>query len=78
MPRDGSGAADNAIDAGQTQVHGVGKSDAIPDHTKTNVAPMPEPEKGAAIEGMDASGGGSAGIAQRTNEQLQKEALGKK
>ncbi|KAF2457729.1 hypothetical protein BDY21DRAFT_371305 [Lineolata rhizophorae] len=63
MPRDGSGASDNYVDPNQdSQVHGAG-SDTNPElsHTK-NVAPPPEPEKGAALEGLPASGGGSQGV----------------
>ncbi|CAC9887607.1 unnamed protein product [Aureobasidium pullulans] len=51
MPRDGSGAGDNAIEAGHNIVHG----DA------GGAAPMPEIEKGDSIEGMNASGGGLSG-----------------
>lgn len=37
-------------------------------HTKTNVAPMPEIEKGEALEGMNASGGGDAPKAGHTGQ----------
>jgi hypothetical protein len=35
------------------------KPDSQPQHAKNNVAPAPELEKGGAIEGMNASGGGN-------------------
>ncbi|KAF1836491.1 hypothetical protein BDW02DRAFT_566921 [Decorospora gaudefroyi] len=59
MPRNGDGSSDNGPIEGQTAVHG-NSGDATLEHTKNNVAPMPEIEKGEAIEGMNASGGGSA------------------
>lgn len=37
-------------------------------HTKTNVAPMPEIEKGEALDGMNASGGGDAPKAGHTGQ----------
>ncbi|KAF2444981.1 hypothetical protein P171DRAFT_431759 [Karstenula rhodostoma CBS 690.94] len=62
MPRNGDGSSDNGpIDAGEI-VHGA-SGDTTLKHTQ-NVAPLPEGEKGAAIEGLNASGGGSAGTSQ--------------
>ncbi|KAF2096985.1 hypothetical protein NA57DRAFT_77235 [Rhizodiscina lignyota] len=60
MPRDGSGASDNAIEAGENLTHGVGKEETSKVARADKVAEMPEPEKGKALEGMNASGGGSA------------------
>ncbi|KAK4570507.1 hypothetical protein LTR86_002587 [Recurvomyces mirabilis] len=67
MPRDGSGAGDNAVEAGETLIHGAG--DAPKDGASASgvdrsnkAAPPPEEEKGDALEGMNASGGGSSGI----------------
>jgi len=64
MPRDGSGASDNVVEAGENLVHGAGENDAPSsagvDRSSKAVAPPPE-EKGAALEGMGASGGGSSG-----------------
>ncbi|KAK5118033.1 hypothetical protein LTR62_004078 [Meristemomyces frigidus] len=60
MPRDGSGAGDNAMEEGQTLVHGAGEDSSIDRSSKA--APLPEVEKGDSIEGMNASGGGSSGI----------------
>ena len=37
----------------------IAKPDSQPQHAKNNVAPAPELEKGGAIEGMNASGGGN-------------------
>lgn len=37
----------------------IPKPDSQPQHAKNNVAPAPELEKGGAIEGMNASGGGN-------------------
>ena len=60
MPRNGDGSSDNGpIEAGQNAVHGA-SGDSTIEHTKNNVAPMPEVEKGEGIEGMSASGGGEA------------------
>merc|ERR1711977_229224 len=69
MPRDGSGASDNVVEAGSNLVHGAaaGGSDAPAasgvDRSNKAAAP-PAPEKGDALEGMLASGGGSAGPTQ--------------
>ncbi|KAK5017996.1 hypothetical protein BJ546DRAFT_1057066 [Cryomyces antarcticus] len=62
MPRHGSRASDNAIEAGKTLIHGAGENDAPTssgvDRSHKAAAPPP-PEKGEAIEGLHASGGGS-------------------
>ncbi|KAF3807411.1 hypothetical protein GCG54_00008869 [Colletotrichum gloeosporioides] len=67
MPRDGSGASDNAVEAGHDIVHGAGaiKDSHVDRADKT--APMPEIEKGLAIDGKDASGGQSQGLAKGDN-----------
>ena len=57
MPRDGGNAQNGPIE-GQDIIHG-NSGDAKLQHTQ-KVAPMPEIEKGEAIEGMNASGGGAA------------------
>ncbi|CBX99953.1 hypothetical protein IAQ61_002830 [Plenodomus lingam] len=58
MPRNGDGSSDNGpLEAGNV-IHG-NEGDATLQHTKNNVAPMPEVEKGEALEGHNASGGGS-------------------
>ncbi|KAI8266103.1 hypothetical protein K4K56_004947 [Colletotrichum sp. SAR 10_98] len=64
MPHDGSGASDNAVEAGHDIVHGAGveKSDHVDRADKT--APMPEKEEGLAIKDLPASGGQSQGLAQ--------------
>ncbi|KAF1933095.1 uncharacterized protein M421DRAFT_416681 [Didymella exigua CBS 183.55] len=59
MPRNGDGSSDNGPIEGQNIVHGAGKPEAQPAHAKNNVAPAPELEKGGAIEGLGASGGGN-------------------
>ncbi|KAF2766475.1 hypothetical protein EJ03DRAFT_353960 [Teratosphaeria nubilosa] len=67
MPREGSGhVADNAIEAGETLVHGAGKapnedpaSSGVDRSSKA--APPPDHEPGEALEGLGASGGGSKG-----------------
>ncbi|KAK5131000.1 hypothetical protein LTR08_001412 [Meristemomyces frigidus] len=64
MPRDGSGASDNAIEAGENKIHGASENDAQAASgvdRSSKAAPLPETETGAALEGMGASGGGSAG-----------------
>ncbi|KAJ1326959.1 hypothetical protein MN608_08408 [Microdochium nivale] len=66
MPRDGS-HAQNAPELGDDLhniVHGAGKEPTT-DHVDRadKTAPMPEPEKGEALEGLPASGGGSQGLA---------------
>ncbi|KAL8386779.1 hypothetical protein RB595_010397 [Gaeumannomyces hyphopodioides] len=64
MPRDGSGRADNAVDENATPIiHGADQPGSNVDRSG-KAAPPPEPEKGEAIEGMNASGGGSQGLAQ--------------
>ncbi|KAK6827758.1 hypothetical protein PG995_010308 [Apiospora arundinis] len=66
MPRDGSGRADNAQEldpeTDHNIVHGAGK-DPMGDHVARadKTAPMPEYEKGEAIDGKNASGGTSKG-----------------
>ncbi|KAK7957016.1 uncharacterized protein PG986_006238 [Apiospora aurea] len=66
MPRDGSGRAHNAQDlypeTDHHIVHGAGK-DPQGDHVARadKTAPMPEHEKGEALEGVPASGGSSKG-----------------
>ncbi|KAJ4382005.1 hypothetical protein N0V86_002331 [Didymella sp. IMI 355093] len=59
MPRNGDGSSDNGPIEGQNIVHGTGKPESQPEHAKNNIAPAPELEKGGAIEGMNASGGGN-------------------
>ncbi|WYZ39545.1 hypothetical protein EsH8_III_001459 [Colletotrichum jinshuiense] len=67
MPRDGSGASDNAVEAGHNIVHGAGvvKDSHVDRADKT--APLPEGEKGLALEGLPASGGQSQGLAKGPN-----------
>ncbi|GAB7339262.1 hypothetical protein MBLNU457_5917t1 [Dothideomycetes sp. NU457] len=61
MPRDGSGAGDNAIEAGHNIAHGATGDKASTGVDRSNkAAAMPEPESGASLEGMNASGGGNA------------------
>ncbi|KAK3180053.1 hypothetical protein K4F52_008545 [Lecanicillium sp. MT-2017a] len=66
MPRNGDGASDNGPFEGTEHniAHGVGdaKTSHVPRADKT--APLPEglEEKGAGLEGMNASGGQSQGI----------------
>jgi hypothetical protein len=59
MPRQGDGSSQNGPFEEGNIVHG-NAGDATLQHAKNNVAPMPEIEKGQAIEGMNASGGGNA------------------
>ncbi|KAH7078010.1 hypothetical protein BKA63DRAFT_509491 [Paraphoma chrysanthemicola] len=59
MPRNGDGSSDNGPIEGHDIVHGS-SGDKTLQHAKNNVAPMPEGEKGEAIEGLNASGGGDA------------------
>ncbi|KAF2632442.1 hypothetical protein BU25DRAFT_331919 [Macroventuria anomochaeta] len=59
MPRNGDGSSDNGPIEGQNIVHGNSGDVPQPQHAKNNVAPAPELEKGAAIEGLSASGGGN-------------------
>ncbi|TKA70430.1 hypothetical protein B0A55_07895 [Friedmanniomyces simplex] len=79
MPRDGSGASDNAVEAGETLVHGAGSDDPASSGVdrSSKAAPPPETEKGEAFEGMGASGGGNTtkGSGQGPQEpQVEKEA----
>ncbi|KAF4779688.1 hypothetical protein HER10_EVM0005852 [Colletotrichum scovillei] len=57
MPRDGSGASDNKVEETHDVIHGAGaiKDPHVDRADKT--APLPEPEKGLAIDGLAASGG---------------------
>ncbi|EMC92761.1 hypothetical protein BAUCODRAFT_125737 [Baudoinia panamericana UAMH 10762] len=67
MPRDGSGAGDNAVEQGQDLVHGAGENDAPSSSgvdRSSKAAPPPEVEKGDSLEGLNASGGGSSAIGQ--------------
>ncbi|KAK1721281.1 hypothetical protein CaCOL14_012677 [Colletotrichum acutatum] len=59
MPRDGSGASDNKVEESHDVIHGAGaiKDPHVDRADKT--APLPEPEKGLAIDGLAASGGQS-------------------
>ncbi|OQO01346.1 hypothetical protein B0A48_12901 [Cryoendolithus antarcticus] len=59
MPRDGSGAGDNAEELGETKVHGAGGETGSKVDRSDKAAPMPSEEKGDSIEGMNASGGGN-------------------
>ncbi|OHE99458.1 hypothetical protein CORC01_05258 [Colletotrichum orchidophilum] len=63
MPRDGSGASDNAGEATHDIVHGVGEIKDPHVDRADKTAPLPEVEKGLAIEGLSASGGSSQGLA---------------
>jgi len=57
MPRNGT-ESDNVVDTSAgNQVHGVGEDSSIDRSNKA--APAPSLEKGEAIEGMNASGGGN-------------------
>ncbi|TQV93205.1 hypothetical protein V2A60_010359 [Cordyceps javanica] len=66
MPRNGDGSSHNGPfeEADKPIAHGVGdvKTDKVPRADKT--APLPEHEKGAGLDGMNASGGQSQGIKQ--------------
>ncbi|GAB7363622.1 hypothetical protein MBLNU230_g4193t1 [Neophaeotheca triangularis] len=71
MPRDGSGAGDNAIENSHNIVHGndQGSKDAPASSgvdRSNKAAPMPQAESGEALEGMNASGGGSQANVQGT------------
>lgn len=63
MPRDGSGAGDNAEETGHTIVHGAGEAGATSSTVDraSKAAPAPQHEHGDALEGMAASGAGSSG-----------------
>lgn len=63
MPRDGSGRSHNAVEDKPEIAHGAGEPGSEVDRSN-KAAAMPEPENGAAIEGMSASGGGSQGLSQ--------------
>ncbi|CAO2647768.1 Nn.00g086900.m01.CDS01 [Neocucurbitaria sp. VM-36] len=67
MPRQGDGSSDNGPIEGHDIVHGA-SGDTTLQHAKNNVAPMPEIEKGEAIEGLNASGGGDAPKAGHTGQ----------
>lgn len=58
MPRNGDGSSDNGPMEGGNVIHG-NSGDTTLQHAKNNVAPMPEYEKGEALEGLGASGAGS-------------------
>ncbi|OCL03800.1 hypothetical protein AOQ84DRAFT_381246 [Glonium stellatum] len=60
MPRDGSGRSDNAIETGEDMVHGTQGEPKI--YRAERTATPPTEEKGQAIEGLNASGGGSQGL----------------
>ncbi|KAJ4305142.1 hypothetical protein N0V90_000673 [Kalmusia sp. IMI 367209] len=65
MPRNGDGSSDNGpIEAGENLIHGASGDNQTTLKHAQKVAPLPEVEKGAAIEGMNASGGGSSGTSQ--------------
>ncbi|KAL5120599.1 hypothetical protein ACEQ8H_001347 [Pleosporales sp. CAS-2024a] len=59
MPRNGDGSGDNGPIEGHHIIHGASGDNSL-QHAKNNVAPMPDIEKGEAIKGMNASGGGEA------------------
>ncbi|KAK0628241.1 hypothetical protein B0T17DRAFT_614192 [Bombardia bombarda] len=63
MPRNGDGSSDNAIEATKNIIHGVSDETSTHVSRADKTAPMPEPEKGAGLEGMNASGGQSQGRA---------------
>ncbi|KAL0937233.1 basic leucine zipper protein [Colletotrichum truncatum] len=67
MPRDGSGASDNVVEAGHNIVHGAGEEKSTHVDRADKTAPLPEKEKGLGLEGMNASGGQSQGLAQGPN-----------
>ncbi|ATY60428.1 hypothetical protein CCM_03585 [Cordyceps militaris CM01] len=64
MPRNGDGSSHNGPfeEAGHPIIHGAGavKTDKVA--RADNTAPLPDAEKGAGLEGMNASGGQSQGI----------------
>ncbi|GKT42750.1 uncharacterized protein ColSpa_02931 [Colletotrichum spaethianum] len=64
MPRDGSGHSHNAIETGHNIIHGAGEVKDPHVNRADKTAPLPEGEKGLAIEGLPASGGQSQGLAQ--------------
>ncbi|KAK1837076.1 hypothetical protein QBC39DRAFT_366608 [Podospora conica] len=62
MPRNGDGSGDNAIENTNDIIHGSDpvKNPHVDRADKT--AELPQHEKGAGLEGMNASGGQSAGL----------------
>ncbi|KAK3330666.1 hypothetical protein B0H66DRAFT_598195 [Apodospora peruviana] len=62
MPRNGDGSSDNAIEAGKNIIHGAGEETSTRVSRADKAAPVPEHEKGAGLEGMNASGGQSQGL----------------
>ncbi|KAF4509941.1 hypothetical protein G6O67_001875 [Ophiocordyceps sinensis] len=64
MPRNGDESSHNGPfdEARQEIAHGVGHADTDKVARADKTAPVPEPEKGRAVEGLDASGGQSQGI----------------
>ncbi|OAQ97408.1 hypothetical protein LLEC1_02669 [Akanthomyces lecanii] len=64
MPRNGDGSSHNGPfeKAGHNIAHGVGDAGTDKVDRADKTAPMPEPEKGAGLEGLNASGGQSQGI----------------
>ncbi|ROV97160.1 hypothetical protein VPNG_08815 [Cytospora leucostoma] len=69
MPRQGEGhIAHNAVDINE-QTHAPGAGSAAPNEVAGTHkgAPLPEKEKGLAVEGLHASGGSSQGIKQGPN-----------
>ncbi|KAF2813725.1 uncharacterized protein BDZ99DRAFT_379732 [Mytilinidion resinicola] len=73
MPRDGTGASDNAVEPTNNIVHGASGDTSL--NRASKVAPLPEAEKGGALEGLNASGGGSVGKAQGKGNDSNKEPL---
>ncbi|KAM4065275.1 hypothetical protein HRG_004398 [Hirsutella rhossiliensis] len=69
MPRSGDGSSHNGPfdEAGHSVAHGVGDAGTDKVARADKTAPMPEPEKGLAVEGLGASGGQSQGIKQGPN-----------
>ena len=59
MPRDGSGHSDNKVEKTHDIVHGAKGGSEVLERTE-KVADVPEQQKGAALEGMNASGGGNS------------------
>ncbi|KAL6705045.1 hypothetical protein ACN47E_007304 [Coniothyrium glycines] len=74
MPRQGDGSSDNGPfeEAGHNIMHGTGteKSDHVSRADKA--APMPEYERGGALPGLHASGGGLTlpSTAEKTNQSI--------
>ncbi|KAK0733816.1 hypothetical protein B0T26DRAFT_613579, partial [Lasiosphaeria miniovina] len=63
-PRNGDGSSDNSIESGHNIIHGAGEEPSTRDSRADKTAPVPKVEKGAGLEGMNASGGQSQGLAQ--------------